>query len=104
MVERVALITGAGRGLGRVMALTLLRAGHRVVLTSTDMASLEETRRAGGASERTAIGTADLSDESSLPKLVDAAKRAFGRVDILINNAGIPNPKGLQPLEMVAAA
>ena len=51
MTERVALVTGAGRGLGRVMALALLRAGHRVFLTSTDKASLEETQRAGGAAE-----------------------------------------------------
>jgi NAD(P)-dependent dehydrogenase (short-subunit alcohol dehydrogenase family) len=52
-----ALVTGAGRGLGRVMALALLRAGHRGFLTSTDMASLEETGRAGGANEQTAIAT-----------------------------------------------
>jgi NAD(P)-dependent dehydrogenase (short-subunit alcohol dehydrogenase family) len=103
MAERVALVTGAGRGLGQVMALALLRAGHCVFLTSTNMASLEEIRRAGGASERTAIATTDLGDEPRLPGLVVAAERAFGRVDILINNAGIPNPPASQPLDVAPA-
>jgi len=100
MTERVALVTGAGRGLGRVMALALLRAGHRVFLTSTDRASLEETRRASDAGERAAIATADLADERSLAAIVEAAEREFGRVDILINNAGAPNPPSRQPLEL----
>ena len=100
MTERVALVTGAGRGLGRVMALALLRAGHRVFLTSTDKASLEETQRASGAAERTAIATADLADEGSLAAIIEAAERTFGRIDILINNAGVPNPPARQPLEL----
>ena len=100
MTERVALVTGAGRGLGRVMALALLRARHRVFLTSTDKASLEETQRAGGAPERSAIATADLADEGNLAAMVEAAERTFGRVDILINNAGVPNPPARQPLEL----
>ena len=100
MTERVALVTGAGRGLGRVMALALLHAGHRVFLTSTDKASLEETRRESGAPERAAFATADLADEKSLATIVATAERAFGRVDILINNAGVPNPPTRQPLEL----
>src|SRR5919108_5035845 len=100
MTGRVALVTGAGRGLGRVMALALLQAGHRVFLTSTDMASLEETRRTSGAGERAAIATADLGDEEQLTKLFHAAIGAFGRVDILINNAGIPNPSAAEPLSV----
>lgn len=100
MVERVALVTGAGRGLGRVMALALLRAGHRVFLTSTDQASLRDTQRASHAGERTAAATADLGDEHSLSEVVDAAERQFGRVDILVNNAGVPNPPSHQPLDL----
>jgi NAD(P)-dependent dehydrogenase (short-subunit alcohol dehydrogenase family) len=76
MTERIAIVTGAGRGLGRVMAMALLNAGHRVFLTSTDIESLDETRRASGAGERVAAGTADLS------------------------NAGVPNPPIQQPLDV----
>jgi NAD(P)-dependent dehydrogenase (short-subunit alcohol dehydrogenase family) len=100
MTGRAALVTGAGRGLGRAMTLALLKAGHRVFLTSTDTASLEETRRASGAGDRAAIATADLADEQNLSPLVDAAIQTFGRIDILINNAGIPNPSVPQPLDV----
>jgi NAD(P)-dependent dehydrogenase (short-subunit alcohol dehydrogenase family) len=99
MTERIAIVTGAGRGLGRVMAMALL-AGHRVFLTSTDIESLDETRRASGAGERVAAGTADLSNERELAGLVDAAVQAFGRVDILVNNAGVPNPPIQRPLDV----
>src|ERR1051325_5579181 len=99
MTERVALVTGAGRGLGREMALALLKAGHRVFLTSTDRATLEETRRISGAADRAALATADLGDEMSAARIVEAAEASFGRVDILINNAGLPNPPSRQPID-----
>jgi 3-oxoacyl-[acyl-carrier protein] reductase len=82
------------------MTLALLKAGHRVFLTSTDTASLEETRQASGANERAAIATADLAEEHNLSRLFNAATKTFGRVDILINNAGIPNPPAPQPLDV----
>ena len=103
MTERVALVTGAGRGLGRVMALALLRAGHRVFLTSTDKASLEDTKRASDAGERAALATADLADQRNLPGIVEAAEKAFGRIDILVNNAAAPNPRARQPLDLEVA-
>jgi 3-oxoacyl-[acyl-carrier protein] reductase len=82
------------------MAMALLRAGHRVFLTSTDVTSLEETRQASGAGERAAIATADLRNEGELRGIVDGATRAFGHVDILVNNAGVPNPSAPQPLDI----
>lgn len=100
MAERVVLLTGAGRGLGRVMALALLRAGHRVFLTSTDEPSLRETARESGAGERAAFATADLAEERNLPGLVAAAEKRFGRIDILVNNAATPAPRSQQPLEL----
>jgi NAD(P)-dependent dehydrogenase (short-subunit alcohol dehydrogenase family) len=100
MTERVAIVTGAGRGLGRVMALALLKAGHRVFLTSTDAASLEETRCASGAGERAAIGIADLGKEAELRAMVDMAVGVFGRVDILVSNAGVINPPDGGPLDL----
>jgi NAD(P)-dependent dehydrogenase (short-subunit alcohol dehydrogenase family) len=83
--------------------LRLLPSGeqrHRVFLTSTDLHSLEETRRASAAGERVAVGTADLGDERELQKIVAGAMQAFGRVDILVNNAGVPNPPVQQPLDL----
>lgn len=102
MTERVAVVTGAGRGLGRVMAMALLTAGHRVFLTSTDIRSLEETRQASEAGERVATGTADLGDERALRGIVEQAVRAFGPIDILVDNAGIPNPPAPQPLDVTS--
>jgi NAD(P)-dependent dehydrogenase (short-subunit alcohol dehydrogenase family) len=90
MTSRTALITGAGRGLGRVMALALLKAGHRVVLTSRHADSLEETLRlstAGLSRDRVAAVAADLGDPTKLAQLALAAEKAFGQVDMLVNNA-----------------
>lgn len=89
-LNRVALVTGAGRGLGRVMALALLKAGVRVALTSTDAESLRETIRASGAPERQAVAIAcDLTKEGECERLVRSAEAAFGQIDMLVNNAGI---------------
>ncbi|WFP62644.1 SDR family oxidoreductase [Mesorhizobium sp. WSM4904] len=82
------------------MATALLNAGHRVFLTSTDIESLDETRRASGAGERAAVKTANLGNERELAELVDAAMHAFGRVDVLVSNAGIPNPAVRRPLDV----
>jgi NAD(P)-dependent dehydrogenase (short-subunit alcohol dehydrogenase family) len=98
MPQRVALITGAGRGLGRVMALSLLKAGHRVLLTSTDSDSLDETRRASNAADRAAAVTADLSREADLAKVVAAAEQTFGHIDILVNNAVVAGEPRREPL------
>jgi NAD(P)-dependent dehydrogenase (short-subunit alcohol dehydrogenase family) len=96
---RVALVTGASSGLGRVMALALLEAGHRVVLSATDAAALEDTRQASRAGDRAAVITADLSRQSEVPALAQAAEAAFGQIDILVNNAGVSGTPARQPHE-----
>jgi NAD(P)-dependent dehydrogenase (short-subunit alcohol dehydrogenase family) len=89
---KVAIVTGAGRGLGRVMTLGLLQAGARVAATELDAEALDETGQAAeaaGAGDRILDIVADVTRDDSAPKIVRAATESFGHVDILLNNAGI---------------
>jgi NAD(P)-dependent dehydrogenase (short-subunit alcohol dehydrogenase family) len=87
--ERVAIVTGASRGLGQVFARALARAGADLVITSRDRASL-----AAFEAEITALGRRvvslelDVHDQASIERMVAAAEKAFGHLDILVNNAG----------------
>ena len=87
--NRVAIVTGSSRGLGKATAMALAQEGARVVLNARTESSLqaaaEEIRSAGGTVEPIA---ADVTTESGCADLVDGAIRAFGPVDILVNNAG----------------
>jgi len=89
---KVAIVTGAGRGLGQVMTLGLLEAGARVAAVEIDAQALEETESGAdqrGAGERIQGVVADITRDDSAPKIVRATMEHFGRLDILINNAGI---------------
>lgn len=88
-MSRVVLMTGGGRGLGRVMSLALLADGHRVVLSSTDRASMEAVAAESGAADRVAIITANLAEAGAAEKLAEAAQQPFGQIDVLVNNAGL---------------
>jgi NAD(P)-dependent dehydrogenase (short-subunit alcohol dehydrogenase family) len=92
---RVAIVTGAGSGIGRAAALQFAALGARVVAADVDRAGAEETveqaRSAGG--EVIAVPT-DVADEASVTAMVAAAVDAYGGVDVAFNNAGIsPPPK-----------
>ena len=90
LTDKVALVTGAGRGIGRAIALTLAQQGARLALAARTKAELHAVRAEietqGG--EAAAFPT-DVAREPELLALIDAAIDRFGRLDILINNAGI---------------
>ena len=85
---RVALVTGAGSGIGKAAALALLRDGHRVALAGRRREKLEETAAESGAGERALVAPADATDPASVKALFAATVAAFGRLDVLFNNAG----------------
>jgi NAD(P)-dependent dehydrogenase (short-subunit alcohol dehydrogenase family) len=88
--ERVALITGASRGLGKAIALALGRAGVRLALVSRDVDALTATNvEARGLGAEVEIFRTDVADEEQVRHLERDVLSRFGRVDILINNAGI---------------
>ena len=94
---KVAMITGAGTGIGRVCALAMLREGYSVVLVGRRPEPLEKTKADAGGGERALAALADVSDPASVQALFAKTKEAFGRLDVLFNNAGV-NAPGI-PLE-----
>lgn len=95
MSERTkfAVVTGAGSGIGRSVSLALLAGGYSVALAGRRKEPLEETASlAENAADRTLIVPTDVTDEGSIKALFSAAKDAFGRLDLLFNNAGTGTP------------
>jgi NAD(P)-dependent dehydrogenase (short-subunit alcohol dehydrogenase family) len=85
---RVILVTGAGSGIGQAAALALLREGHRVALAGRRRERLEATAAQSAAGERALVVPADVSDPASVKDLFAATVAAFGRLDVVFNNAG----------------
>ena len=93
--DRVAVITGAGRGLGAAMAVGFAEAGADVVISSRTKDQLDEVAdRVAAAGRRAHVVPADLSDTPAVAGLAQAAVDAFGRLDIVVNNVGgtLPMP------------
>ena len=93
---KIALITGAGSGIGRQTALTLLRNDFKVILAGRTLKRLEETQRL--AADQSAIAypiVVDVTNPTSVQQLFSQIASTFGRLDVLFNNAGISAPGDL---------
>ncbi len=91
--NKVAIVTGAGTGIGRAVTMALVQEGYAVVLAGRRRERLDATARAVGASETpTLVVPTDVTDPSSVKALFARTKEAFGRLDLLFNNAGIGAP------------
>lgn len=86
---KVALVTGAGRGIGYGIALKLLSEGYAVVLADIDGASAAEAAGRLAAPERVLPMQADVSDEESVAAMVQGSVARFGRLDLMVNNAAL---------------
>jgi NAD(P)-dependent dehydrogenase (short-subunit alcohol dehydrogenase family) len=91
--QKVALVTGAGTGIGRAVALALMREGYAVTLAGRRADKLEETAAEGRATQgRSLVVPTDVSDPAAVKAAFAKTKEAFGRLDVLFNNAGIGAP------------
>jgi len=90
---KVVLVTGGGRGIGRAISEAFAAEGAAVTVAATGRETLEETaasiRKAGG---RALVSVADVADEAAVERTVAATVAEFGRLDVLVNNAGIAGP------------
>ena len=92
MTHKVAMVTGAGSGIGRAVALALGQAGYLVALAGRREAELQRTRDLAGGEAFTLVVPCDVSHPESVRRLFAATKDRFGRLDVLFNNAGIGAP------------
>ncbi len=83
----VAVVTGAGSGIGRAVSIALLEAGYRVVLAGRREAALRGTLR--GHEPQGLVVPTDVTSEASVERLFHRAQKDFGRIDLLFNNAGV---------------
>lgn len=90
--SRVAIVTGAGSGIGKAAALALLKDGWRVVLAGRRESLLHAVIAEAGAAGRSLAVPTDVADPIAVRALFDRAVEAFGRVDLLFNNAGVGAP------------
>jgi len=90
MTHKIALVTGAGSGIGRAVALGFARANYEVILTGRRHERLEEVAREGGSACHTFVS--DVCDAASVNALFEQVATHFGRLDVLFNNAGTAAP------------
>jgi NAD(P)-dependent dehydrogenase (short-subunit alcohol dehydrogenase family) len=90
--NRVALVTGAGSGIGKSAALALLKDGYHVALVGRRREMLEKTAAESGAKDRALVLPADITKDEQVKKVFSELKGKWGRLDVLFNNAGIGAP------------
>jgi NAD(P)-dependent dehydrogenase (short-subunit alcohol dehydrogenase family) len=90
--KRVALVTGAGSGIGKSAALALLKDGYHVALVGRRKDMLEKTAAESAAKERALVLPADITKDEQVKEVFAKTKSAWGRLDVLFNNAGMGAP------------
>jgi NAD(P)-dependent dehydrogenase (short-subunit alcohol dehydrogenase family) len=89
---RVAIVTGAGSGIGKSASLALLKDGYHVGLVGRRRDMLEKTAAESGAEGRALVLPADVTQDADVERVFSEVKRSFGRLDVLFNNAGMGAP------------
>ena len=102
---KAALVTGAASGIGRAAALALARSGYDVAInySASEKAARQTVAEAQKAGVSTLLAQCDVSDEDAVRKMLEKVKRTFGRLDVLVNNAGTTaawKPKDLESLSL----
>src|SRR3954462_8994467 len=90
--EKIAIVTGAGTGVGRAASLALMKSGFTVVLAGRRLEKLQETQKLGGNAGKSLPVTADMTDPASIAALFAKVMETYGRLDLLFNNAGMGAP------------
>ncbi|MGX9430845.1 MULTISPECIES: SDR family oxidoreductase [Bradyrhizobium] len=90
--KRIAVVTGAGTGVGRAASLALINAGFTVVLVGRRLDMLQETQKLGGDASKSLCVQADMTDPDSIAALFAKVTDSYGRLDLLFNNAGMGAP------------
>jgi len=90
--DKIAIVTGGSKGIGRAVALALLAEGARVLVCARGQQALEETVAAADAGGRIVAAAADLTRPDAIEAVVERCRSQFGGVDILVNNAGSTRP------------
>src|SRR3981081_4396452 len=90
--NKIAVVTGAGTGVGRAASLALMNAGFTVVLAGRRTEMLEETKKLGDNIGKSLCVSADMTDPGSIAALFAKVMETYGRLDVLFNNAGMGAP------------
>ena len=97
--NRIAVITGAGRGIGEAISITLAKAGATVVINDIDLERAEVvSERARRLGVNSAAIQASVGVYEEVEKMIDKVIRDFGQIDILVNNAGITKPSSIEDM------